>query len=279
MRAFRIAYDGRDFHGFQRQPDVPTVEDALLDALVDLDVLAPPAAGAASRPVPEAYAAAGRTDAGVSALAQTVAFDAPAWLTPRAFDATLPETIRAWAHADTAEDFHATRDAERRRYRYALYAPDADAERARDALDRLAGEHDVHNLTPDEAGTDRTIETDLAVDWPFLDLTIAAGGFPRQFVRRAASLVERVATADRPLSFVDRVLGDEPLDGSEGVPPAPPEPLVLDAVEYPGLDFDGDAAAASDARRAFRRERVTARTRSRVTGWIEGGIADGIDGR
>ena len=38
MRAFRIAYDGRPFHGFQRQPSVPTVEDRLFDALDSLDV-------------------------------------------------------------------------------------------------------------------------------------------------------------------------------------------------------------------------------------------------
>ncbi|MFB6218385.1 MAG: tRNA pseudouridine(38-40) synthase TruA, partial [Halobacteriaceae archaeon] len=64
MRAFRLAYDGRPFHGFQRQPDVPTVEGALLDALDALDI---PFAG----DTPSGYAAAGRTDRGVSAVAQT----------------------------------------------------------------------------------------------------------------------------------------------------------------------------------------------------------------
>jgi len=40
VRAFRVAYDGRPFHGFQRQPDVPTVEDTVLAALRALSVLA-----------------------------------------------------------------------------------------------------------------------------------------------------------------------------------------------------------------------------------------------
>jgi acetyltransferase len=62
-RAFRVAYDGRPFHGFQRQPDVPTVEDTLFDALRAADLLA------ADANRPSGYAAAGRTDAGASAAA------------------------------------------------------------------------------------------------------------------------------------------------------------------------------------------------------------------
>ena len=69
MRAYRIAYDGRPYYGFQRQPDVPTVEDDLFDALRALDAF--------SGEKPPSYAAAGRTDAGVSALAQTVALRPP----------------------------------------------------------------------------------------------------------------------------------------------------------------------------------------------------------
>ena len=39
MRAFRLAYDGTPYYGFQRQPDLPTVEDAVFDALEALEVL------------------------------------------------------------------------------------------------------------------------------------------------------------------------------------------------------------------------------------------------
>ena len=116
MHAYRIAYDGRPYHGFQRQPDVPTVEDAMLGALRDLDVLAGDA------DTPPGYAAAGRTDAGVSALAQTVAFEAPDWLSPAAFNSELPESIRAWASADVDAEFRdqctdAFRPTTRRAYR------------------------------------------------------------------------------------------------------------------------------------------------------------------
>jgi tRNA pseudouridine(38-40) synthase len=74
--------------GFQRQPHDETVEDALFGALWDLDV-------AFEDGSPVGYTAAGRTDAGVSARAQTVAFEAPEWLRPRAFDAELPTDVRA----------------------------------------------------------------------------------------------------------------------------------------------------------------------------------------
>ena len=121
MRAFRLAYDGTGYRGFQRQPHGETVEDAILEALEALGV-------GFEDGTPAGYAAAGRTDAGVSARAQTVAFEAPEWLTPRAFNAELPADVRAWASADVPGSFHATHDAVERHYRYFLYAPPSNVE-------------------------------------------------------------------------------------------------------------------------------------------------------
>jgi tRNA pseudouridine38-40 synthase len=269
VRAFRIAYDGRPFHGFQRQPDVPTVEDAILDALVGLDLLE--SSTGPTRPTPPGYAASGRTDAGVSALAQTVAFEAPAWLDPTALNGRLPDAVRAWAVADVPADFHATHDPTRRAYRYHLHAPDADPERARTAAEALSGTHDFHNLTPDETGTERTVSCSVALGGDdaiapaeFLTLDVSAGGFPRELVRRLATVVRGVATGELSLARVERLLGPEPVDGPEGVPPAPPEPLILTAVEYPGVTFERDADAAAETREVFatrrRRGLVAART-------------------
>ena len=264
MRAFRVAYDGRPYFGFQRQPDVPTVEDALLDALRSLGVRA--------SDVPPGYAAAGRTDAGVSALAQTVAFEAPDWLTPAAFNAELPGTIRAWASADVAGDFHATHDATRRTYRYHLYGPTIDDDRVRAALDRLAGEGDFHNLTTDDEGTVRTLDIDCVRDGDFLVLTVAAGGFARHMVRRLVALVRAVGSGESDLDRVGRVLGPEPLDGPAGVPTASATPLVLADVTYPGVAFAVDPDAATRARDAFGERRVAALTASRVVGDLRDGI-------
>jgi tRNA pseudouridine38-40 synthase len=267
MRAFRVAYDGAPYHGFQRQPSVPTVADGLLDALDDLDVLA------AGAEVPSGYAAAGRTDAGVSAVAQTVAFAAPEWLTPAALNGDLPADVRAWAHADAPGEFHATHDAAARAYRYHLHAPGADADLARAAADRLAGDHDVHNLTPDDDGTERRVErVGVERDGPFLVLTVRAPGFCREQVRRTATVVRRVATGVEPPDYVDRVLGEADLTGPAGIPPAPAHPLVLVDVEYPGLSFQVDPDAAASAREVFAGKRTEHRERARVAGEVVAGV-------
>jgi tRNA pseudouridine38-40 synthase len=261
-RAFRIAYDGRPYAGFQRQPDQPTVEDSLFDALRELDVSAPPSG----------YAAAGRTDAGVSALAQTVAFEAPAWLSPAALNGTLPGAVRAWASADVSPGFHATHDARRRTYRYHLHAPEVDDGRAREAMARLAGEHDFHNLTTDDEGTVRTLDTACRRDGDFLVLTLSAGGFVRHMVRRVASLVRAVGAGESAPERVDRVLGPTPIDGPEGVPTAPAAPLVLTDVTYPDLTFTVDPDVAESARSVFEERRVEALTAARVGDDLCGGI-------
>ncbi|MFC6974567.1 tRNA pseudouridine(38-40) synthase TruA [Halomicroarcula sp. GCM10025709] len=264
MRAYRIAYDGRPFHGFQRQPDVGTVADELLAALDRL--------GVTDGAVPEGYAAAGRTDAGVSALAQTVAFGAPDWLSPAAFNSELPASVRAWASASVPETFHATHDAARRRYTYHLHAPAVDDKRARTALSALTGEHDFHNLTPDETGTVRDLSMELHRDGEFLVVGLTADGFCRQLVRRVVGLVAEIARGQREPSAVDRVLAPEPLDGPEGVAPAPAQPLVLTGVDYPGVEFTTDADALESARKVFGDLRAQRAAGTRVAGTVLDGL-------
>lgn len=276
-RAFRIAYDGTGYYGFQRQPDVDTVEDTLFDALCALEVFSPDA------DKPEGYAAAGRTDAGVSALAQTVALETPDWLTPRAFNAELPSDVRAWAVADAPEGFHATHHAGRREYVYHLYAPQTtarlpddsqvvDDERFHTACAALSGPHDFHNLTPDDHNTERSPTLEVRRDGEYLLVTVTASGFARELVRRLVSLAHAIGTGEESLEKVDRVLAPEPLPGHEGIAPAPPEPLVLTHVEYPALEFTVDPDAAASARAVFDAKAVERRTGARVAGQIADGM-------
>jgi len=268
MRAFRLAYDGRPFYGFQRQPDVPTVEGTLFEALRSLSVLSTDAHR------PEGYAAAGRTDAGVSAVAQTVAFECPDWLTPRALNSELPGTIRAWASADVDPDFHATHDAVCRVYTYYLYAPrrenrsldgrpPVDDERATAALDSLCGYNDFHNLTPDDHGTRRGLSGRTDRDGEWLVIEVAAGGFARELVRRLVSVVRIVGSGERSVDWIDDLLGPEPVDPRP--PPAPPEPLVLSDVRYRDVDFERDPEAVDSGAVAFGERAIEALARGRVS--------------
>jgi tRNA pseudouridine38-40 synthase len=278
-RAFRLAYDGRPFRGYQRQPSVPTVEGALLAALADLGVVdAPGDPGAAGEyaaphpPTPPGYAAAGRTDAGVWALAQTVAFDAPEWCRPRALNAELPPSVRAWASAD-APGLHATHDATYREYEYHCHAPGADPDRARTALSALAGRHDFRNLTADREDTVRTVlATDCRVDGDFLVLTVRAEGFLREMVRRVATLVAAVATGERSPSAVEALLDGPAVDGPAGVAPAPAEGLVLVDVGYPELAFEADPEAVDSLRTVFGDAAVAASRRARVAHRVRSGV-------
>lgn len=250
MQAFRVAYDGHDYHGFQRQPDVSTVSGAILDALAALDVVA---AGG----VPPEYAAAGRTDAGVSALGQTVAFEGPNWLSAGALSAELPADIWVWAQATAPADFHPIYDAGTRTYESWAWMGDESVNRDHltQATERLSGQHDFHNLTPDDEITEREITIEATVEDSLLQCTFRADGFPRQFVRRASALLRAVATGEADMERIGQVLGDDSLSGPAGVAAAPPYGVVLVDVEYPNLEFECDQRLLERARTTFQRRR------------------------
>src|ERR1700691_2395325 len=94
-----LAYDGTDFHGWQPQPGVSTIQSALTEVL--------------ERITQERVTihSAGRTDAGVHALGQAAHFRTQSALAPEEFqhalNALLPREIRVLAAEGAASDFHA----------------------------------------------------------------------------------------------------------------------------------------------------------------------------
>jgi tRNA pseudouridine38-40 synthase len=113
MPRFRLtlAYDGTDFAGSQVQPNQRTVQGELERALGQI----------LGEPTSTTFA--GRTDRGVHATGQVVAFDASSWqweacALQRALNATLPDDLRAIGASACHDAFHPRFDAAWREYRY-----------------------------------------------------------------------------------------------------------------------------------------------------------------
>jgi len=114
MRRVRItvSYDGTDFHGWQVQPGLPTIQGALERILGEIE-------GA-----PVHVIGSGRTDAGVHALAQVAAFSLhnpiPVENLRRAMNRLLPRDIRVLAASEAADDFHPRFGAIAKTYEYRM---------------------------------------------------------------------------------------------------------------------------------------------------------------
>jgi len=111
----RVAYDGTEYHGFQRQrPGLRTVQELMEDALSHL--FAPPVR----------VRGAGRTDAGVHAWGQVVSFHGrgsaiPAERLPWAMNAHLPPDVVVQAAWDVEPGFDARKSATGKVYRYYIW--------------------------------------------------------------------------------------------------------------------------------------------------------------
>jgi tRNA pseudouridine38-40 synthase len=243
-----LAYDGVDFHGFARQPDQATVQGVLEDALARLT-------GA-----PVHTVCAGRTDAGVHALAQTVHLDAPRDSrllrdldrARAALDAMCGPSITIWRVRRVPASFDARFSATQRRYRYRLCDNDAMAPLWRhdtwhigapsldvDAMDAggqtLVGEHDFSSFCRrrddqhlirriDELRVHRLRAGLVAVD-------VAGKAFCHQMVRSVTGCLVAVGRGRRPASWVPEVLAARDRRAVGQV--APPHGLTLTGVTYP----------------------------------------------
>src|SRR6266404_2089273 len=114
MRRIRItvSYDGTDFHGWQVQPGLPTVQATLESVLAEIE-------GA-----PVHVAGSGRTDAGVHALAQVAAFSIanpiPLPNLRKAMNRLLPRDIRVLDTCEADPEFHPRYAAVAKTYEYRI---------------------------------------------------------------------------------------------------------------------------------------------------------------
>ncbi len=270
MRNIRlmIAYDGTDFHGWQIQPNRPTIQGALVEV--------------ASRLTGEKIFlfGAGRTDAGVHALGQTASFKTGSGMSPdefrRAFNALLPPAIRVLRCEEESPDFHPRWQAVEKTYQYRIYrgaiVPPFDEryvlhypfplneEAMAQAAPLFEGEHDFTAFAgaegDEEEGRQRTPVREIlsariarvarANVWsePFARLapepvstgeelvfTVRGRSFLRFMVRKMAGTLLEIGRGR--LAPDDILVQYEKRDRSAVGPTVPAQGLFLVAVEYP----------------------------------------------
>ncbi|MDD5558143.1 tRNA pseudouridine(38-40) synthase TruA [Candidatus Methylomirabilis sp.] len=190
-----IEYDGTDYHGWQVQPGMTTIQGTLEEAVARIVGQRIHVMGA------------GRTDAGVHAFGQVASLRAPFSHPPdtlrRALTSVLPSDIVVSRVEEVDEDFHAQRCARWKRYRYTLltrpypsaierrytlFVPhpikiDAMAEAAR----TLIGTHDFSAFQAAHSSAESSVRTVLVAEFrqegDHLAFDIVADGFLRHMIR------------------------------------------------------------------------------------------------
>jgi tRNA pseudouridine38-40 synthase len=264
-----LAYDGSAFHGWARQPGQSTVQQSIEDALGRLLAL---------EPAP-ALTVAGRTDAGVHARGQVAHVDVPVTAWQRVAEAAvrrlaglLPPEVRVHRIAPAPEGFDARFAALWRRYSYRVCDDPAaiDPLRRHDtlwhprpldvaAMNQAAagcvGEHDFAAFCRRREGAS-TVRELLDLGWtrPEPGLAVAsvvADAFCHNMVRALAGALLAVGEGARPPDWVAQVLAARVRDSAVRV--APPHPLCLEEVRYPGPEA---LAARAQATRRLRVPRL-----------------------
>lgn len=244
MRYFlELAFDGTDFHGWQRQPNAPSVQQHLEEALTLL-------LGGSIEVV-----AAGRTDAGVHADQMFVHFD-----TDNALDAPdlihrlnrfLPFSIAVYDIFAVNSEAHARFDAVSRSYCYRIstiknpftdrYAwqlyQDLDLELMNQAAQLLLGTHDFQSFSKTHTDVKTFFCTITHVAFEKVDneirFNIRADRFLRNMVRAIVGTLVEVGANKRSLDSIPQLMASK--SRAQAGVSVPAKGLSLTAVEYPEL--------------------------------------------
>jgi tRNA pseudouridine38-40 synthase len=240
-----LEYDGTHFSGWQVQPGERTVQGVIEAAAARL-------LGGTERVV---VRGAGRTDAGVHALAQVAVLDDPrdlpleAWR--RGLTGKLPEDVVVLEAERVALDFDPRRQATGKRYRYriwngpvrrpllrhrAAFVPrplDLDAMRA--GAVHLVGRHDFSSFRATGCTARHPTRTLYRLEvhgeaGAEVSILAEGDGFLRHMVRNLAGTLIEVGERRRPAESLAEVLAAR--DRSAAGRTAPPYGLYLEAVYY-----------------------------------------------
>lgn len=241
--AVGIEYDGTRYAGWQQQPGLLTIQDAIQKALATV----------ADHPV--TVAAAGRTDAGVHAFAQVAHFDTQAERPARGWvlgaNSHLPPDIALnWA-MEVETSFHARHTAQGRSYRYCMLRratrpailrdrvcwtrAELDAKAMHEAAQALVGEHDFSSFRAVECQSTTAMRHVDAIavrsDGPLVVLEISANSYLQHMVRNIAGSLMMVGAGEKPSGWIAETLAAR--DRTRAGITAPPSGLYLWRVRYP----------------------------------------------
>ena len=250
--ALKVEYHGKPFAGWQRQADQPSVQGAIEDALAKLE------------PRQHTIAAAGRTDAGVHALAQVAHCDMEKdWAPFRLSEALnhhlkpLPVAIADAAKVD--DDWHARFSAVERRYLFRILMRRApathldglvwrvnqplDAAAMQQGADHLIGHHDFttfrssicQSASPVKTLDELRVEQVDTVWGPEIHFHVRARSFLHNQVRSFVGTLERVGAGAWAPEDVKAAL--EAKSRAACGPVCPPQGLYLAGVGYPEDPF------------------------------------------
>ena len=248
-----IAYNGTGYHGWQRQAaGLPTVQECV--------------EASAGRVLghPATVSGAGRTDAGVHAVGQvanlhTTNRSIPVTNFRRALNSKLPDDIVAVSAAEALADFHASRSAVSKTYRYRIYLRPlkpimfADqvwhywrglsAERMAEGAARLVGEHDFRGLAYAAETRENTVRTIIHCQVSREDdeivVQVTGSGFLYKMVRNLVGTLVEIGRGRWQADRIDKILASR--DRAYAGPTAPAGGLCLMSVQYGREDTTGPA--------------------------------------
>jgi len=238
-----IEYDGTNYHGWQIQPGLPTIQGAIEDAISRITQYKSRLIGS------------GRTDVGVHALNQVANFLTPSPLATevleRALNALLPEDIVVKEVEGVPLDFHARYNATGKRYRYKLlrtktgspfhhryswiWPYDLTVEAMKEACQYLLGCHDFSSFQSTGSDSRNPVRELYLLDIQekeggFVEFVAEANGFLRGMVRNIVGTLVEIGMGKRSPGDMAAIL--EGRDRKQAGIKAPAHGLFLERVYY-----------------------------------------------
>lgn len=221
MRIFGIvSYNGKNYQGWQIQPDAPSVEEEIekqLSKYFNQKII---------------IYGAGRTDAGVHALGQTFHFDIDIESIDLdkllySLNKMLPPDIKINDLDQVEEDFHARFSAKSKHYSYSIVLDSKsvffydtmyvcpfkiDLKKLKECLTYFIGKHNFKNFTSKEEDKDNFIREIYNIDVHSVDNVVAidlfGNGFMRYMIRYIVGTAMEVAKGKLSLKKVEELLAD-----------------------------------------------------------------------